>query len=139
MYCSNCGTMNSANASFCKNCGQSIEHEATPLKPVTVDTHLKKGAATTEKDGNSLVTWGWILMIASIFSGLFGTAVAMLLSASILIISIALLVSQSPRKKRHGKILISIWLVTFTISFITSFNTAQNTQTTQQPGYTQTN
>jgi hypothetical protein len=38
MYCSNCATQNSKNASFCVECGQSLDHSKSTKEPTSIHT-----------------------------------------------------------------------------------------------------
>jgi len=51
MYCSNCGTQNSKNASFCTECGQSLDHSSSLKSATTTHTaaHPTKHTSTTHQ------------------------------------------------------------------------------------------
>ncbi len=51
MYCSNCGTKNSKNASFCSECGQSLDHsksvkKSSPIQAQVTDTPALQPSGT---------------------------------------------------------------------------------------------
>jgi uncharacterized membrane protein YvbJ len=144
MYCSNCGTKNSMNASFCTNCGQSIEHDKT-TKSVATPSHTTKQTHSAHQQAASnsgLILLGWIAGILQLSAFIFGAAVSILASIATLIIAIVLVMSKkSAFDKRQGKILLTLWVIINGIAFIASFNAAQQAQQVQnsQSGYYQQN
>jgi hypothetical protein len=51
MHCSNCGTQNSKNASFCVECGRSLEHSKSvkkpaPIQPTVANAPIQRSSTT---------------------------------------------------------------------------------------------
>ena len=72
MYCSNCGTQNSKNASFCSKCGQSLDHSssiksvATPSAAVHPTKHTSTAHQAAKSVGRSVKVIFYLFYIAMI-------------------------------------------------------------------------
>lgn len=100
-YCPNCGEELVDSARFCKNCGASLNEMLNP------NTTGNFSPPVVENSHTAAIVIGYILAILIPLGGL--------------IASIYLLTRNSSRAKRHGKYVLILTVVVWTISFLSIF------------------
>jgi|GEM_PF-5389075 uncharacterized membrane protein len=138
IYCKKCGSQNNDNASYCSNCGTVLEHEYKIKKAsvnqepqniqnnITQNSVIQKQTTSIDQKKTGLIFFGYasLFLETNIFG--FGITIEVIFSIIAFLIAIILICSNNPYNKKHGKIILSVWLVANIIGFIISFNNSYN-------------